>query len=219
LVLDKKLINVLITARYGSKRLPCKNIKNLCGKPLIAWSIEAAKKSDFVNEVYVSTDSEEIAEISKKYGALVPRLRNKSLAKDDTTSLETVLDFIEYFEDNQDPEGGEMLLIQPTSPLRFYNHINNLMEIVRYKNSKQCVAVRDVTKYLLLANKKLKNNETIYIPNGSMYYSKLGTLKKEKTFFSKDSDLFVMDDFHSIDIDTQDEWNIAEACLEKLQNN
>ena len=216
LEIKQKLINVLITARGDSKRLPGKNFKILCGKPLIAWSIIAAKKSCFVKEIFVSTDSKEIAEISKNYGAFVPRLRNKSLSQDDTTSVDTALDFSEYFNDPKD--GGEMLLLQPTSPLRFFYHINSFMQLVREKKSKQCVAVRDITKFSLLANHKLENNKKIYIPNGSMYYSKIETLKKEKTFFSKSADIFVMDDFHSIDIDTQDEWNIAEACLENYKN-
>ena len=215
LAIETKRINVLITARGGSKRLPGKNLKILCGKPLIAWSIEAAMKSYFVNNIYVSTDSPEIAKVSKNYGAIVPRLRNELLSQDNSTSFDTAIDFSEYF-NNHDGE-SEMLLIQPTSPLRFFDHINSFMKLVREKKSKQCVAVRDITKYLKLANFKLEHNKKFYIPNGSMYYSKIEILKKEKTFFSKKADLFVMDDYHSIDIDTQDEWDIAEACLEKLK--
>ena len=210
----KKLLNVLITARGGSKRLPGKNLKILCGKPLIAWSIEAAKNSYFINKIYVSTDSKEISEISKKYGAIVPRLRSKSLSMDDTSSFDTVIDFIDYFDDKK--SGGELLLMQPTSPLRLVEHINNFMQEVRDKESNQCVAVRDVSKYFLLANLDIQNKQKIYIPNGSMYYSKIDFLKEEKTFFSPKSDIFIMDDFHSIDIDTQDDWNIAEACLKEL---
>ena len=210
----KKLLNVLITARGGSKRLPGKNLKILCGKPLIAWSIEAAKNSCFINKIYVSTDSKEISEISKKYGAIVPRLRSKSLSMDDTSSFDTVLDFIDYFDDKK--SGGELLLMQPTSPLRLVEHINNFMQEVRDKESNQCVAVRDVSKYFLLANLDIQNKQKIFIPNGSMYYSKIDFLKEEKTFFSPKSDIFLMDDFHSIDIDTQDDWNIAEACLKEL---
>ncbi len=213
LQLENKLINVLIPARSGSKRLPRKNLNIICGKPLIAWSIQAAKQSSYVKKIFVSTDSKEIAEISKFYGALVPRLRDKSLSQDNTTSYETALDFSEYFYENGDD--GEMLLMQPTSPLRFASHINDFMKMVRDNNSKQCVAVRDVTKYFLLANQKFESNKKVYIPNGSMYYSKISILKKEKKFVSKNADHFIMDAFHSIDIDTQDEWNIAEACLEK----
>lgn len=209
-----KLLNVLITARGGSKRLPGKNLKNLCGKPLIAWSIEAAKNSRFINKIYVSTDSKEISEVSKKYGAIVPRLRSKSLSMDNTTSYETAIDFIDYFDDNKN--GGEMILMQPTSPLRLVKHINNFMQEVREREYSQCVAVRDVSKYFLLAKYDIKKNKKIFIPNGSMYYTKIDLLKKEKTFFSKKSDIFIMDDFHSIDIDTLDDWNIAEACLKEL---
>lgn len=211
--IKNKLINVLIPARGGSKRLPNKNIKNLCGKPLIAWTIEAAKKSSFVEKIYVSTDSEEIAEISLKYGALVPRLRSKLLSTDSSSSVDTALDFSEYFCNNSD--SGEMLLMQATSPLRFSSHIDNFMQLVKNKNSSQCVAVRNVTKFFLLANKIYEKNNDIFVPNGSMYYTKIDLLKKERKFFTNISDLFLMNDFHSIDIDTKVDWDIAEACLNK----
>ncbi len=213
MVIENDLVNVLITARGGSKRLPNKNKKNLCGKPLIVWTIEAAKKSDFVRDIYVSTDSQEIAEISKINGAIVPRLRSKLLAEDSTSSFDTAMDFIEYFAENN---SGEMLLLQPTSPLRNYMHINNMMMKVRNDKSEQCVSVRDITKLSLLANKKLSKNDKIYVPNGAMYYSKISFLQKVKRFFYEGSDTYLMDDFSSIDIDTQDDWNIAEACLKKV---
>jgi len=204
------LLNAIITARGGSKRLPQKNIKFLCGKPLISWTIEAAKSSDFIKDVFVSTDSPQIAQISKDYGAIVPRLRSQFLAQDNSSSLETVLDFKEYF------SNGEVLLLQPTSPLRLCSHINELIKIVKSDSPKQCVAVREITKLVLFSNLKTKPNEKIFIPNGSMYYSKIDFLEKEKTFFSSMAKLYLMDDFHSIDIDNFDDWNIAEACLQKL---
>ena len=213
MAIKNKLVNVLIPARSGSKRLPNKNIKNLCGKPLIAWTIEAAKNSNFVKEIYVSTDSEEIAEISLKYGALVPRLRSKLLSTEFSTSVDTALDFSEYFRNNSDE--GEMLLLQPTSPLRFSSHIDNFMQMVNNKNSCQCVAVRNVTKFFLLANKIFEKNNEIFVPNGSMYYTKIELLKKGRKFFTNISDIFLMDDYHSIDIDTKADWDIAEACLKK----
>ncbi len=206
------LINALITARSGSKRLPNKNIKRMLDKPLIAWTIEAAKKSKYVQEIYVSTDSEEIANISKDYGATVPRLRSSDLAKDETTSYETAIDFEEYFEINN---RYEMLLLQPTSPLRMSIHIDKFLEYVRKKDSKQCFAARDIDKTISSIS---KTDNKKYLPNGSMYYTLMSTLKKEKTFLSEKSDFFLMDDFHSIDIDTQDDWNIAEAYLEKKLN-
>ena len=209
------LINALITARSGSKRLPNKNIKIMLDKPLIAWTIEAARKSKYIKDIYVSTDSELIADISKNYGAIVPRLRRSELAKDDTTSYETAIDFEEYFEVNN---RYEMLLLQPTSPLRMSIHIDKFIEYVRKMDSSQCVAVRDISKTIRLLPETDKIKNIKYLPNGSIFYTLISTLKKEKTFFSAESDFFVMDDFHSIDIDNQDDWNIAEACLEKKLN-
>ena len=120
-------------------------------------------------------------EISKKYGAIVPRLRKKILAKDQTTSFDTAMDFVEYFCTDYE---SEMLLLQPTSPLRFSQHINEFMKKVREKKSKQMVAVRDITKFFSLAKLDLKVNQRMFIPNGSMYYTRIDVLKKEKTFFS-----------------------------------
>ena len=204
------MIDVLITARSGSKRVPQKNIKKLCGKPLIYWTIEAAKTSNSVKNIFVSTDSSQIAKIAEDYGAIVPRLRNASLAEDNSSSLETVLDFKEYF------ENGEILLLQPTSPLRLSSHIDDLVKLVNDNCYEQCVAVREITKFILFAKLHHDSNKKVFIPNGSMYYSKIDFLERERTFFSKSSNLYIMDDFHSIDIDTFDEWNIAEACLQKL---
>ena len=130
------------------------------------------KKSNFVRDIFVSTDSEEIAQISKINGAIVPRLRTKLLAEDSTSSFDTAMDFIEYFPKD---DLGEMLLLQPTSPLRNSSHIDELMLQVRKQNSKQCVAVRDITKLYLLINSKLRNNNKIYIPNGLYIIRKLIT--------------------------------------------
>ena len=203
------LLNALITARGGSKRLPNKNLKYLCGKPLIVWTIEAAKQSEFINKIYVSTDSSEIGTIAQRSGAIVPRLRPMHLATDTANSIDTVLDFAEYFEYSN---RKEILLLQPTSPLRQSKDIDNMMEKVRNKSLKQCYSVKNISKFLTLAGIEI-NESNSFVPNGSMYYSELDILCKEKTFFSDKSEKYLMDDFHSIDIDTQDDWNIAEACL------
>ena len=215
-MIAKKRINALITARGGSKRLPNKNIKILCGKPLIGWTIEAAISSEYINDIYVSTDSKKIASISKKYGAKVPRLRPENLATDNASSVETVIDFAEFFNSEED---DEVILLQPTSPLRMTTHINEMMKYIRENSLKQCISVRDISKILKLSNLEVNKNTKHYIPNGSMYYSEIDLLKKEKTFYSRFSKTYLMDEYSSIDIDTQDDWNIAEACLERLINN
>ncbi len=204
----ESLVNVLITARGGSKRLPGKNIKEICGKPLIAWTIEAAKKSNYVDKIFVSTDSNLIANVSLNYGALVPRLRSPKLATDDAKSIDVVFDFEEYFSTNTKEE---ILLLQPTSPLRDFSHIDEMMKLVREKNFLQCYSVRDISKILKLAN--LGDHKNNFIPNGAMYYTKLEILRNEKTFFSNYAEKYQMSDFHSIDIDDFNDWKIAEACL------
>ncbi len=96
-MLNKKTIIAIIPARGGSKGLPGKNIKELCGKPLIAWSIEAGLKSKYLDEVMVTTDSKDIADISKQYGASVPFLRPDELAGDTSTTFEVVKHAICYY--------------------------------------------------------------------------------------------------------------------------
>lgn len=92
------MIIAIIPARGGSKRLPGKNIKDLAGKPLIAWTIEAAIQSNIFDHVFVSTDSEEIANISREYGAEVPFLRPAELASDTATTNDVVTHLVDWYE-------------------------------------------------------------------------------------------------------------------------
>tara|TARA_Y100000589_G_scaffold319385_1_gene347880 strand:+ start:981 stop:1643 length:663 start_codon:yes stop_codon:yes gene_type:complete len=209
------MIDALITARGGSKRLPKKNIRNFCGKPLISWTIEAAKNSKFIREIYVSTDSEEIAEISIKYGAKIPSLRSAQLSRDDTSSVDVVLDFKKYI------ESDEILLLQPTSPLRTTTYINQFMELIREKKPSQCVSVVDIKNKLNfcyefknhLTKFEHKDELTYLMPNGALYYTKFDILEKERKFISKSALYFIMPEIHSIDIDTIDDWNIAKSIM------
>ena len=122
----------LIPARGGSKGIPRKNIKILCGRPLICWTIEAAITSKCFDKIFVSTDDREIADIAIKCGAEVPFLRPKKLSKDSTPGISTALLLMEKI------DGFDSLcLLQPTSPLRTYNDIQNLVSF-QSKTSKIC---------------------------------------------------------------------------------
>jgi N-acylneuraminate cytidylyltransferase len=103
----------LIPARGDSKEIPRKNIKEFCGKPLIAWAIEAAQKASGIDRIVLSTEDHEIAEVAQKWGAEVPFMRPAELAGDDTPGIEPVLHALEQL-----PTFDEVLLLQPTSPLR-----------------------------------------------------------------------------------------------------
>ncbi|MCK4825372.1 acylneuraminate cytidylyltransferase family protein, partial [bacterium] len=126
--MNNKTILALIPARGGSKGIPKKNIKPLLGKPLIAWTIEQAKKSKYFDIIIVSTDSEEIAKISEKYGAEVPFLRPKQLARDSSPTIDAIMHALNWFE-----ERGEyfdiVVLLEPTSPLRKENDLDNAIEL------------------------------------------------------------------------------------------
>ena len=121
-------MNVLaiIPARGGSKRIPYKNIQNLAGKPLIAHTIIAAKKSKVIDKIVVSTDDKKIAKISEAYGIEVPFLRPKNISKDNSPTIEAVKHTLEFLRTNQDYIPDMIIILQPTSPLRTTRSIDNL---------------------------------------------------------------------------------------------
>ncbi|TOA20395.1 CMP-N-acetlyneuraminic acid synthetase, partial [Vibrio parahaemolyticus] len=123
-MLDSKKVIAVIPARGGSKRLPGKNTKQLGGKPLIAWSIEAAKKSKYIDRVIISTDCKDIAEVARRYDGDVPFLRPQELAGDTAGTNGVILHVL----DQIDESFGYVVLLQPTSPLRSTEDIDQLLE-------------------------------------------------------------------------------------------
>ena len=226
---DKKIL-ALIPARGGSKGLPRKNIKPLLGKPLIAWTVEQAKNSKYIDKVVVSTDDEEIAEISKKYGAEVPFLRPKELARDDSPTIDAIIHAINWFE-----ERGEffdiLILLQPTSPLRTTEDIDNAIEL--FLNNKDALSLISVKENehppfwsLEIENKFLKplfgeeyfkkrrqELPKSYMPNGAIFISYVDILKKYKTFYTPKTIAYIMPPERSIDIDNEFDFLLAEFIL------
>lgn len=123
---DGKTILAIIPARGGSKGLPRKNILDCAGKPLLAWSVEAAKNSKYVDRVMVSTESQEIADVAMEYGAWVPFLRPSELADDESTLEDAVKDIIVRLRGTY--EFDYVMALQPTSPLRTSKHIDEAVE-------------------------------------------------------------------------------------------
>lgn len=217
----------IIPARGGSKRLPGKNIKLLGDKPLIAWTIEAAIKSNIFDHVFVSTDNEEIASISKDYGAKVPFLRSAELSNDTATTNDVVVHFISWFEKEYSQEVSDIAILQPTSPFRNAKHIIKAFDEKETKHAKAIVSVCELEYPIEFCNKigvngsmqgflKSENikrtqefiptyrlNGAIYI-FGRKYINNLNDLYKLGTF------AYIMDIRSSIDIDTQDDFDLAE---------
>ena len=129
----------IIPARGGSKGIPRKNIKNFCGKPLIAWTIEVAQQAPKIDHIFVSTDDEEIAQVAKVYGVDVPFLRPPELAADSTPAISTALHVLEAFNDFD-----EVLWLQPTSPLRSLDDVNQLLKLALNQGASSVVSVTPV---------------------------------------------------------------------------
>ncbi|MFH0772178.1 MAG: acylneuraminate cytidylyltransferase family protein, partial [Candidatus Omnitrophota bacterium] len=192
----------VILARAGSRRLPGKNTTDFCGKPLIARTIEAAKNSRYIKRIICSTDSEDIAKISKRCGAEAPFIRPKELALDETSSVDSLLHALRYAAESENYFPEIVVLLQPTSPLRTSRHIDEALELFISKRPKSVVSVKrsKITPPYLktLAGNKLvslecakkncsnvrKADRDYYCANGAIYITSPETLRLCKTFWT-----------------------------------
>lgn len=201
-MINEKSIIAIVPARGGSKGLPGKNIKELCGKPLIAWSIEAGLGSKYIDEVMVTTDSEEIAGIARRFGASVPILRPTELASDTATSFDAVKHAIHFYETELHQKFDYVVLLEPTSPLREKGDIDRMLEkIISMQDQFDAIVslgevhehpsimkklgdnkIEPYCKELLMATRR-QDNEVAYFPYGVAYIVKTKTLLEEKTFY------------------------------------
>ena len=219
-------ILALIPARGGSKRLPGKNIRILGDKPLIVWSIDAAKGIPEICDILVSTDSSEIAEISKESGVLVPWLRPANLATDTASSVDVALHALDWYEAEKGAVDG-LLLLQPTSPFRtketictgialFAKHGHSSVVGVSPTHAHPMWTLKMEGNYLVPYMKEhaLKTRSQdlppAYVVNGSFYLISPTELKTFKSFFgSKTVPLLIESPQKEIDIDTERDLKIA----------
>ena len=230
-----KSILGLIPARGGSKGFPRKNIKLLLGKPLIAWTIEQALASKYLDKVVVSTDDKEIAEISKKYGAEIPFMRPKKLAEDNAKGIDVVLHTINWLKKKSKRKQYDLLmLLQPTSPLRKAEDINKAIELLFLKEAKAIVSVCEVDHHPLwtntlpedgcmkefikqeIMNKNKQELPVFYRLNGAIYLTYCNYIKKQKSFFGKNTYIYITLNERSIDVDTYLYFKIAEILVKKI---
>ena len=211
----------IVPARGGSKGLPGKNIKQLCGKPLVAWSIEAGLNSKYIDEVMVSTDDKKIAEISKKYGANVPFLRPSELASDTATTFDAVKHTIDYYKNELKKEFDYIVLLEPTSPLRENNDIDIMIEKI-VDNQEEFDSISSIGEvhehpsimkqivnknYIVPFCKELKittrrqDNEKAYFPYGVAYIAKIKNLLEEETFYTKRNTFYEIKRYQCYEID------------------
>lgn len=215
---DKRFLAV-IPARAGSKGIPNKNIVVINGKPLIQYTIDEALKSRYLDDIIVSTDSEEIAAISKQFGAQVPYLRPKCLAQDTSKSVEALIHVI-----NEQKKLGStydyVVLLQPTQPLRKYFHIDKAIEKITTSDYDSLVSISKIKEHPLLI-RKLKDDSTVekllptsstvrrqefpdyYKVNGAIYINKINANLNLNTSLNDNILGFYMEKEYDLDIDEQ----------------
>jgi CMP-N,N'-diacetyllegionaminic acid synthase len=222
-------ILAIIPARGGSKGIPRKNIKPLAGKPLIGWTIDIAKRVKSIDRIVVSTEDAEIASIATKLGADVPFLRPVELSTDDTPSIAPVLHALEILQDYE-----WVMLLQPTSPLRSLEDIENLLAFCEERGAPAAVSVCEVSQHpswmyrrdtmgylqpLVTNDPKIYNRQSLppaYMLNGSIYLARTDWLRERCEFIGPDTLGYVMPPERSVDIDTTIDWLWSEFLIEKL---
>jgi len=222
----------LIPARGGSKGLPGKNIKALNGKPLIAYTIEAALASDKISRVLVSTDDPQIAEISKRFGAEVPFLRPRYLAEDNSKAIDVYNYTIEKLAEDECKSIEEIAILQPTSPLRNAMDIGSAIDLFRNKKADSVVSYckeehpifwhKYVDKNLRIKSVfqeevwNRQESKRTYYPNGAIFIFRTNILQTGK-YYSNRSYAYIMPGNRSVDIDTLDDFQYVEFLL-KFKN-
>lgn len=222
----------IIPARGGSKGLPGKNIKMLNGKPLIAYTIEAALKSKYIDSVIVSTDSPAIAKVAKEYGAEVPFLRPDELSTDSSSAIDVYLHATNYYMENNKVKLNKFMVLLPTAPLRTEKHIDDAVELFLEKKADTLISIKEadtpVTWYMEKNDDdRIKNarfgignavtnrqeNNQYFVPNGAIYILDYELLKTNRTYYSNNTIGYVMSSEDSVDIDTLIEFKFAEFLL------
>lgn len=218
----------IITARGGSKRIPRKNIKEFIGKPMLAYAIEAAKDSGLFDEIMVSTDDKEIAKISEKFGAVVPFMRSEKTANDFATTTDVLNEVLNEYK-KREKIFDELCCIYPCVPFlsgevlknaykRFVDsNADRLMPVVKYSfpiQRAQRINENGFLEYREPENafKRSQDLESMYHDVGMFYFYKADKLLSDKTI------AYEMDERCIQDIDTLDDWKMAELKYKVLNN-
>jgi CMP-N,N'-diacetyllegionaminic acid synthase len=221
----------LITARGGSKSIPEKNIKPLAGKPLIAWTIEAALRCKELSRLIVSTDDEKIAEVARHWGAEVPFMRPVELAQDDSSHISVVLHAIQWLKEKEGFCPDYIMLLQPTSPFRTAEDIMKIIQLAKDRHAIAVISVCEAARhpyktykiiedgtleYFIPSNIAYKYRQTlpkVYEENGAIYLNKRISLLRDQTFMPEGTIPYIMPQERSQDIDTLWDFYIADLVM------
>lgn len=229
---DGKKILALIPARGGSKGVPGKNIRMMGGKPLLGWTIDAAKKSQFIDRLILSSEDEEIISVARECGCEVPFVRPPELAADDAPGIAPVLHAVGALDEKYD----YLVLLQPTSPFRQTEDIDGAIRCCIENQADSCVSVTKSEKHpawmfyltdagalspVLDADSNATHRQqldSVYALNGAVYVVDIPTLLKHEKLFFPDSTLaYSMPVEHSMDIDTPFDFTLCELIAQRVE--
>lgn len=219
----QKKITVIIPAKGRSTRIPGKNIKDLAGKPMIAYILETALSAKGVDRVIVSTDSEDVKKIAEQYGAEVPFIRPKKLTEDDVTTREVLQHAVDWFEENEDYVPDYVLLLYPTSPLLKKERVEEAIQIAEERDSDSVFSgCYDKGHYWIeveggwkrLYPKKQVNSQyqiPLVVENGAIYLTKTKFIRRQ--YVADKADVVIMDPDENIDVDFPEDFERVEKIL------
>ena len=221
----------IITARGGSKRIPRKNIRPFLGRPILEYSIEAALRSDLFDEIMVSTDDEEIAQVAKRAGAKVPFFRSDSTSNDFATTAEVIAEVLAAYEQIGE-EFDTVCCIYPTAPFVTANAIRTAMKLLEQERAdcvipvvkfsfppQRGVIIREgkiAPKWPENMAKRSQDLEPLYHDCGQFYCLNVGSFRQQRAIWMENAVAFVQDEKYVQDIDTPEDWEIAEMKYQLL---
>lgn len=237
----KSRILGLITARGGSKRIPRKNIKSFLGKPLLAWTIENGQKSKVFDRLILTTEDREIAKIGKRYKIEVPFMRPMKLAQDASTSYDTIKHAVEWLKKNENYHPDWVVLLEPSSPGRQPFHIKKVAKLISLNGDfDSLVGISETPAHLsylkqqqinsrglitrvndgaTMKNIILRNQDVpkSYYINSAIYAFKVSNLFDGRhSLWGSKTYGYIMDNKYSLDIDSPEDWDIAEIKMSKI---
>jgi CMP-N,N'-diacetyllegionaminic acid synthase len=224
-------VEIFVLARGGSKGIPGKNLRVLCGRPLVAWSLDYAVAHGY--RPTLSTDSEQIAEVAHEMGLTVPRLRDSQLAEDETSSISTLMDAASWLPSREAGADPLIVLLEPTSPIRPFSllpravsllqqpDVDSVVSVVKaadshYSNQIESVlsgdkrVAREIPEGLSRRRQELQDT---FFPDGSIYASKRSSLDDRRTFYHECTALIEVTGPEHIDIDRPEDMALAEISI------
>ena len=232
---SKKILSI-IPARGGSKGLPGKNIKPLLDKPLIGWTIEQAKVSKYLDEIFISTDSQEIANVAKSFGVDVYELRPPELATDTSPSSAFVIHTIDFYR-KKGKEFDYILLLEPTSPLRKEDDIDNMIRLTdlgmegvvsvgevhtEHPSIVKNINDQGIINPFIASKKKATHRQMLgkaYFPYCVGYLVKTSYFEETKLFYSENSTPYIIERWQNYEIDDIYDFICVEAIMRYRKNN